>query len=284
MIASKHNKLRILFGLLFFSIAQAANSTTLNLVPGIPDLTTNDVNIEYVFTALCYEEGTTSGAVLPCGDRNKGSDYDVLSTADSSGVLSVSFVSGTGSDLDDGSPPLLTVSGTGYTLTGNFLGTGVFDPTGSTVSATGTTTDASFMSGTFLSDGLEATYGWAGTGSSGIFEFTFDDTDGPIGGDFGSQGDAGGIIISMLSQPFGWTGDWDSTNTSTWGEAINFWQHSFGVSLSSLPDVNDIRGDVNTFMVDGAAVIPVPGALWLFFSGLFGLIGFARKSGAKLHK
>jgi hypothetical protein len=159
---------------------------------------------------------------------------------------------------------VLGFNGTGSALSG-ILGT---DPwSGDTLyttslSATGTTSNPSFQSGTIVTGTpTDATaYGYAyqfgfasGTpNSSGTFEFVFNN----IGGDFAAFGSGtGGIIIAVSGLTNPGTGSWDS-------QGVNFWKTSHSATNAT----------VNTF-------VPVPAAVWFFGSGLLSLFGtrLARK-------
>jgi hypothetical protein len=251
MISGKYQSFIGLCMMAFMSITQA---TTIPLTGGLPDLTTFSATVDYAFDDQCYADGTNSGPTFACGTKDKGTDYTVFSAADSSGILTVT---GTTMSIDDnGDATFLPVSGGSYSLTANYTGAGLFDATGSTVLATGTTGDASFNSGTIVDADL-FNNGFGGTDDAGIIEFEFNN----VLGDFAAFGTDGGIIISFNSGA-NWTGSWDGLD----GSGMNFWQHSFNTG-------NVAR--VDTFM--NTTVIPVPGAVWLFASGLAGLVGAARK-------
>ena len=245
----------VLAGALATAAAQAA---PLNLAVAYPDLTTSGATLSHSFDAQCFASGTTAGPTQACGTTSgKGKNkitYDVLDTASSSGVLTV-----TGSSMiiqQDSSGGFSFITGGSYSLTANFTGAGLFDPTGSTVSATGVAMTTSspydaYQSGTLVTGDLSA-FGFSGNGSAGVLEFEFTN----VGGDMAAFGSLGGVIIGISGVSPSWGGDWDTLAT----DGTGFWQHSFTASTVT----------VDTF-------VPVPAAVWLFGSGLLALSGLARR-------
>ena len=81
-----------------------------------------------------------------------------------------------------------------------------------------------------------------------------------IGADF-----EGGLIVALGSEYFSEAGRWGNCIT---GCVLNDLQLGIGI----LP-----LNEVNTYATFAPSAIPVPAAVWLFGSGLLGLIGVARR-------
>ena len=83
--------------------------------------------------------------------------------------------------------------------------------------------------------------------------------------------------FTLLSEGAGWWGDgsWSQVgNTLTGREAHGSIQ--FNGTLSSISWTNNVAENWHGFTI-GATVVPIPAAVWLFGSGLVGLIGLRRK-------
>ncbi len=146
------------------------------------------------------------------------------------------------------------INGTSYTLTAEFGGDGIFD------SGTVVITGSSFgghpdYSGPNLLTANLTDFGFAGTGSAGVFEFTFDNATGDMSA-FGTQG---GIIVST----FDLAGSGISAGVQ-WDPLANGNPSFFSTDFSGNV------GSADTF-------VPVPAAVWLFGSGLLGLMGLRRR-------
>lgn len=91
---------------------------------------------------------------------------------------------------------------------------------------------------------------------------------------FGWSGSAG-IIEFGIGNLDGWAMDaWHA------GEPVGLRTEHLMLSLDAF-DFNDTnRWGLFTAHADGFAVVPVPAAVWLFGSGLIGLVGFARRKKA----
>ncbi|MDH3948458.1 MAG: VPLPA-CTERM sorting domain-containing protein [Gammaproteobacteria bacterium] len=134
-------------------------------------------------------------------------------------------------------------TGTGDFLSGSFSLTGIvrdnINPL--TIYYDGGTDPDGLLSGSLFE------FGWSGTGqNSGIIEFTFNNGDGIIADLFGV---AGGMILTV------------NTGSSFTGSA------TFN---------NDILAQNWSGSALGDVFVPIPAALWLFVSGLAGLMGIAR--------
>lgn len=226
---------------------QAANAATLGVQIYQPDLTSNGATVTYDFTALCTSSNGGAG-VLACGTRDKGKDYDIISEADSSGLLTISMSGNQIINNPEGG--FSFVSSGGYTLTANFDGAGSF--VDGNLLGTGTSTDPRYSGPTIVSGDL-TDFGFGGTGSAGTFDFFFDN----VGGDFAAfYTNYAGVIanITGLNEA---TGDWET--------GLDF-QASFSAGAN-----------VNT-------TVPVPAAVWLFGSGLIGLAGLGRRNRRKIER
>jgi len=208
---------------------------------GTPDLSTFSASLNYDYTAMCFD-GAGSGTVGICGADNglKGPNkvtYDgSVDVTSSFGVLTID---GTTMAVDTGSS-YENVTGT-YNLTANFTGAGLFDASGSSVTAVGSS--ASFAGPDFLTADL-TDFGFAG--DAGSFELLFAAVF--TSGDFATTGTLGGVHIFNNTALGDWQSDWSSTGVS-----------------------------VNTAVL---TAVPVPAAAWLFGSGLLAFAGVARRQQA----
>ena len=228
---------------------QAAQAATIGVVVYNPDLTTSSATLDYDFTAYCLGDdgGATSGL---CGTdngqngQNKVTYDGTLDVALSSGVLTVSGASQILDAYDTGFD--FITGGSSYSLIANFDGSGIF--VDGTVSALGIALsgDLNFQSGTIVTGDLTV-FGYGGSGSAGTFDFLFDN----VGGDFAAfYTSYAGIVI----------------NTTTLSSASGNWDTG-GL---------DFQADFSATSVNVDTTVPVPAAIWLFGSGLFGLAGWAK--------
>lgn len=222
---------------------QAAGAATLGVQVYDPDLSSPGATINYDFTALCTSSNGGVGTAA-CGTRDKGKDYDVLSEADSFGLLTISMSGNQVLTNIDGD--FEGIAGGSYSLTANFDGAGSF--VDGTVVATGTSIVAGsdFTSGTIVTGDL-TDFGYGGSGAAGTFDFFFDN----VGGDMAAfYTTYAGIVI----------------NTSTLSSASGNWDTG---GLDFQANFSATSANVNT-------TVPIPAAIWLFGSGLLGLFGSAR--------
>ncbi len=158
----------------------------------------------------------------------------------SSGVLTAT---GTASTFeDDGVGPAIGVDTGSFDLFASIDNSGVLSA--GTLSIGGTIATLGYVSGTLLT-GTLTNLGYPTSGSGGPLEFLFNVTGGDLASAYGASG---GIILSQS----GFNG----------GFAVDFNNAAF------------------SGLADTGTVVPVPAAVWLFGSGLLGLIGFARRRSA----
>lgn len=247
----------------FSSWSSPSLAAPIHLLPAYPDLTMSGGSLSYSLTKVCQNPG--SGMLGNCSGPRTLERWDL-----SYGRLTVT---GSTMTVNPGSGPL-TVSGGNYQLQVifgfNAAGTAVTgilatDPysgdavQNSSLGALGTTGNPHFQSGTLVTGipvnatghGYPHAFGYAGSGSSGVFEFLF----AAPGGDFGAIGGGGpGRIIITASSFTGASGSWE-------GLGVNFWKASHSSAVS-----------VHT-------VVPVPAAAWLMGSALLGLVGLRLRRG-----
>jgi hypothetical protein len=235
--------------LLVALIAPAVHAVGLNLVPMYPDLTTFGATMTNTWTPATYNCFRSNGNPVDCSSPLVDPAQTVL-VQPASGVFTIA---GTSMALNPDGSTLLPVSGGSYNLTANFDNSGIF--TGGTLLATGTTSDPAWQSGTIIDADL-TNFGFSGSGSAGVFEFEFNDPF--MTGDMAAfWGGYSGVIATTFNMSPTFTGDWDPSLDNN----PAFWQRSFSAT-----------GNVDTFVP-----VPVPAAIWLFGSGLVGLMGFARR-------
>ena len=230
----------------------AAQAATLGVTIYTPDLATSNATLTYDFTSICSgTSGNGSSGTGECGTDNglNGQNKITYSTFEESLSGGLLTVTGTSMTIDayDPSTGLDFIIGGTYTLTANFDGSGSF--VDGTVLATGTSFsgDVNFQSGTLISADLSA-FGYGGTDAAGTMDFLLAN----ITGDMAAFGDVwGGIII----------------NTTTLSPATGNWDTG---GLDFTADFSASGVAVNT-------TVPVPAAVWLFGSGLIGLIGLGRR-------
>jgi len=63
-------------------------------------------------------------------------------------------------------------------------------------------------------------------------------------------------------------------------QTVDDWSIVWGLDDPFSPDPNTENGAVGTFLVKDLSEVPIPAAVWLFGSGLIGLIGVARRKKA----
>ena len=178
-----------------------------------------------------------------------------LTLADSPNIFStdigVQYNAGTGSLTasgqastldDDGIGPALVIDSTcctpSFVLSANVDSAG--NASGGSLTIGGTVSSLGFTSSTLLT-GTLSSFGFPATGGD-PFEFVFDVTGGDAAGLFGSQF---GVVLTGTGLPA-------TLFTSNFNNARN--------------------GQANA-----ASIVPIPAAVWLFGSGLLGLIGVARR-------
>jgi hypothetical protein len=227
-------------------VSPAVHASALNLIPAFPDLTTFNATMTNTWTPeQCFR---SNGNPVACSN----SQVDPTQTIPASGLF---VIAGTTMALNPDGSGLIAVTsgpnGLSYNLTANFSSNGLF--TGGTLLATGTTSDPAWQSGTIIDADL-TNFGFSGSGSAGVFEFEFNDPF--MTGDMAAfWGGYSGVIATTFNMSPTFTGDWDPSLDNN----PAFWQRSFSAT-----------GNVDTF-------VPVPAAIWLFGSGLVGLVGFARR-------
>ncbi len=144
---------------------------------------------------------------------------------------------------------------TSYSLTAEFGGDGVFDSGTVSISGSSLTANPDFAGPNILTADL-VSFGFGGTGASGVFEFLYASATGDMAVLGGTT--KGGIIIST----FDLAGSGISAGVD-WDPLANGNPAFFG------SDFSGTVGSADTF-------VPVPAAVWLFGSGLLGLFGFRR--------
>ena len=147
---------------------------------------------------------------------------------------------------DDGSVPAEAIVDGIFDLSATIDSTGAL--TGGTLTIGGTVASLGFNSGTLLTGNLTA-FGFPNAGGDPL-EFLFDVTGGDAASLYGGGSIPGGIILSDA----GFTGDFGS-------------------------DFDNLSGGVpgTGIGVSDVAPIPLPAAVWLFGSGLLGLVGASRR-------
>jgi len=143
---------------------------------------------------------------------------------------------------DDGSVPAEAILAGTFGLTTTIDAFGVLS--GGTLTIGGTVASLGFNSGTLLTGDLTA-LGFNNAGDP--LEFLFDVTGGDAFALYGGGSLSGGIILSNS----GFEGNWEN---------------SFTADATAASDTG---------------VVPVPAAVWLFGSGLIGLVGFGRHARRK---
>ena len=170
-----------------------------------------------------------------------------------SSSIDVTYDAGTGSFTasgfasqldDDGSIPAESITGGTSDLSATIDSAGILS--GGTLTIGGTVASLGFTSGTLLTGNLTA-FGFPSAGGDPL-EFLFDVTGGDAAALYGGGSIPGGIILS--DSGFGGSFDIDWSNTG-----------------SGVADV-------------APAAVPLPAAVWLFGSGLLGLVGMARRKKA----
>lgn len=227
------------------AVPGTSRAVALNLTQTYPDLFTSSASLMNTWTPQqCFK---SNGGSVSCTNPQ----VDPSKTIAAHGVFTM-----TGSAMTlnpDGSGSILVSSGPNglsYNLTANFDSNGVY--TGGTLLAQGTTANPGFQSGTIVKANL-TNFGFAGSGTAGIFEFQFNDP--AMTGDFAAfYGNYSGVIASTFNLS-GWSGNWDPSSNNN----PAFWQRNFSAS-----------GNVDTF-------VPIPGAAWLFGSGCLLLAGMMRR-------
>ena len=146
---------------------------------------------------------------------------------------------------DDGSVPPEPIAGGTFDLTATIDNAG--NLVNGTIAIGGTVASLGFNSGTLLTGTLTA-FGFPSVGGD-PFEFLFDVT----GGDAAALYGAGSVPAGVILSGTGFGGDFGSDFDN----------------LSTSPGTGIAVANVGT--------VPIPAALWLFASGLLGLIGLARR-------
>ena len=161
--------------------------------------------------------------------------------------------------------------------------------------------DASPLAIRLLAGGTPFLITPTGSGEAFSINATIDDTGALVGGvpgddlsvigavNLGGLGSFSGVLLTGEITGFGFqnsggtTDFYDFTFTLTGGHLASLYSPTLGVSLAS--ERSDFVGDFTANFGGEAkgtlgAVIPVPAAVWLFSSGLLGLIGIARRKKA----
>ncbi len=261
-----------LIALLWFAPAISVHAASLYLVPKYPDVySTNTINYDY--TAItCYNSTGGTGA---CGTGGGGpGGYKLSNGVDTgSGVFTVAGTPLT-IDMESGGPAALSITGTrSYSLTANFSTVGgVTSFASGSLGVTGTVAgfgSTNILTAT-LADTTEAVgaFGFAGSNAYGLFEFTFNVTGGEL---FALGYDMGGVIVNTSSLCNGLLGSGSYTGgvcNSLYSSGT--WDNTTGQKFMT----KDFSASMNT---SADTYVPVPAAVWLFGSGLLGLLGFARR-------
>jgi len=253
---------------LIFSVIGNASAATFPLSSSDPDVTTFGATLDYVFTEAipedqCYQKDQSSGTYGPCGTGGGGPNGfsgDPVTAADAFGALSIdtTFMALSDSDVG-GSNNVANFTGV-YALDATFDDTGAF--VSGTLSIQYTGISGSALAGPALNDYLLTAnlYDFAlnGTGTALEIEFLGDTVAGWMINTYG--GTYAGIIAGATI----------SGHTGTWVQSDFLASFSGSTSSDSFAPANG-----------GPSAIPLPGAVWLFGSGLLGLIGLGRK---RIHK
>jgi hypothetical protein len=147
---------------------------------------------------------------------------------------------------DDGSVPAEAISSGSFSLSATIDSSGVLS--GGTLTIGGTVASLGFNSGTLLTGNLSA-FGFPDAGGNPL-EFLFNVTGGDAAGLYGGISTTGGIILSAT----GFTGDFAS---------------DFDNLIGGTPGTGSGVANV--------APVPLPAAIWMFFSGLLGLMGLGQR-------
>lgn len=259
-----------LIALLWFVPAISAHAASLYLVSKYPDIySTNTINYDY--TAItCYN---STGGTGTCGTGGGGPGGYKLSNgvATGSGVFTLAGTPLT-IDMESGGPAPLSITGTRtYSLTANFSTVGgVTSFASGSLGVTGTVAgfgSTNILTAT-LADNLEAVgaFGFAGYNAAGLFEFTFNVTGGEL---FALGYDIGGVIVNTGSLCNGLLGSGSYTSgVCNLLYSSGTWDNTTGQKFMT----KDFSASMNT---SADTYVPVPAAVWLFGSGLLGLLGFA---------
>lgn len=146
---------------------------------------------------------------------------------------------------DDGSVPAEPIAGGTFDLTATIDNAG--NLVGGTIAIGGTVGSLGFNSGTLLTGALTA-FGFPNVGSD-PFEFLFDVTGGDAAALYGGGSVPAGVILSGTGFGGDFASDFDNLSTGP----------GTGIAVANV------------------GTVPIPAALWLFGSGLLGLIGLARR-------
>jgi hypothetical protein len=252
---------RILFGLLLFALMPALQAAPLNLVPTFPNFL---VNMSGGSNIYAYDSGTNTltidGFVTSYTETEFGTEYSTITN--NSFLLTATF-----GNLNNCPGPTCTadVTSGSFSLFGEvrdpddgfnifydgYDGNGPGDPNG-------------LLSGDLVD------FGWSGTGNTtGELEFTFDHTSGilatgPLTKGGNPTGYSGGGMILDVNTTFDELGELPSP-------------------FSSSSTFNDSLLTTNwTGTGTGQVFVPVPAAVWLFGSGLIGLVGLGARDRKRL--
>ena len=147
---------------------------------------------------------------------------------------------------DDGSVPAEAIDGGTFDLSASIDSSGSLS--GGALTIGGTVASLGFISGTLLTGSLTA-FGFPNAGGDPL-EFLFDVTGGDAASLYGGGSIPGGIILSAT----GFTGDFTS---------------DFDNLFSGNPGTGSGVANV--------APVPLPAAVWMFGSGILGMIGLGRR-------
>lgn len=254
-----------LFPLLVLIAAPSAHGALIGVPPSYPDIT------DGANTDITYNWTGSSGTMTINGRFGTLSDQTfqkvAFSALDNNHQVCNSNVLNSTCNA---------VSATNYTLTANFNAGGLFS--GGTLSISGyidgdpTTSGyqplAGYTSGTLLTANLTAMGFYGQAGDSTYDQIVLDFTGNLTGGDFYNKSYGndvglrwGGRVNSSGLAPYG--GSWDTLMA--------------GVFQKSFACTSGCQSSLDTY------VVPVPAAVWLFGSGLIGLIGVGRRGRRATH-
>lgn len=246
----------------FLVLMQSAYAAPLSLIPGYPDVSGN-INVAYTYWAAdqCWNNAhTASGTCTGTGGSYKNSNgvrYNSGGTLNFTSADGIMFMNDTGSGFEGFTGTYSVVAK--FDVNGNFVSTGssltiTNSSTINSVHYAGSSSTTSIAPGTLLSSTSLYGFNFNGIDAAGGFELRAN----YLGGALASLGYTfAGASENPITLSTG-----ALTGNTSWTTA-NMMQHNFSG-----------YGSTNTW-------VPIPAAVWLFGSGMFGLAGFARRRGRK---